>query len=253
MERAGALGFLDIDLRDRVDHFVYVFFVNVCIALGAIASGAILIAPPLLKVVGFGDTNWTTSDFLLGNLVIFTGLLVYLIMFKVLDYSRDRLLETTRLARELGELLQNGAFFQHRCQCHMHHIGGADLVALQLAEIHRVQSCVVSAVAHIPVDGCWPRRDVWLVVHEGGCALAAATPASCRELDESFPIFPRLPSGLSCGDIKCVCLQPGAKQPSTKNIRQRSVGVQSPSTVDGEELGKQALVFGRFVGRSRAD
>jgi hypothetical protein len=88
--RLDELGFPSAYANNRSDHVGYVFLVNAFILSGATISGLFLLAPMLSKTVG---VDWINRYLLLGLLTIFTGLLVYIVTFRVLDYSRDKLLE----------------------------------------------------------------------------------------------------------------------------------------------------------------
>jgi hypothetical protein len=96
-QRISQLGFSDIDPRDRSDHFGYMIIVNMFIGLAGVTA-IILVFLPLLFIflpplARFGKINWTNADFGVEVWTIFDGLMLYTIMFKVLDYSRDKLLE----------------------------------------------------------------------------------------------------------------------------------------------------------------
>jgi hypothetical protein len=86
------LGFQGVDLQDRSDHFTYVTMVNLFIVAGAAVAMLLLVAK-LLPRIGAGMT-WVSNDVVAGLVTIGTGVVLYLVMFKVLDYSRDRLLDS---------------------------------------------------------------------------------------------------------------------------------------------------------------
>jgi hypothetical protein len=88
--RLDELGFPSAYVNNNSDHVGYVFLVNAFILFGAIFSGFFLFAPMLSKTIG---VDWTNRYLLLGLLTILTGLLVYIVTFRVLDYSRDKLLD----------------------------------------------------------------------------------------------------------------------------------------------------------------
>jgi len=88
--RLDGLGFPSVYANNRSDHVGYVFLVSAFILSGAIFSGLFLLAPMLSKTVG---VDWTNRYLLSGLLTILTGLLIYIVTFRVLDYSRDKLLE----------------------------------------------------------------------------------------------------------------------------------------------------------------
>jgi hypothetical protein len=88
--RLDQLGFSNAYENNRSDHFGYLLLVNVFIFSGAIISGLFLFAPMLSKTSG---VDWTNRYLLQGFLTILTGLLIYVVTFRVLDYSRDKLLE----------------------------------------------------------------------------------------------------------------------------------------------------------------
>jgi hypothetical protein len=115
-ERLEQLGFREIDLRDRSDHLVYLLMVNFAIAIGALTSyGLLLLVDGLLPPAGAsagplaGILSWirnvvvvptadTSSDFNVVDhtgqlLIIATGALIYMVVFKVIDYLREGYLE----------------------------------------------------------------------------------------------------------------------------------------------------------------
>ena len=88
--RLDQLGFSNAYENKQSDHFGYVFFVNVFIFGGAIISAVFLFAPMFSRASG---ADWSSRYLLQGFLTILTGLLIYVVMFRVLDYSRDKLLD----------------------------------------------------------------------------------------------------------------------------------------------------------------
>ncbi|MEH2548835.1 hypothetical protein V1283_005480 [Bradyrhizobium sp. AZCC 2262] len=88
--RLDQLGFSSAYVNNRSDHVGYVFLVNAFILSGVVISGLFLFAPMLSKTVG---VDWTNRYLLQGFLTILTGFLIYIVTFRVLDYSRDKLLE----------------------------------------------------------------------------------------------------------------------------------------------------------------
>lgn len=86
------LGFQGVDLQDRSDHFTYVTMVNLFILAGAAVAMLLLVAK-LLPRIGPGMA-WVSDDLAAGFVTIGTGAVLYLVMFRVLDYSRDRLLDS---------------------------------------------------------------------------------------------------------------------------------------------------------------
>ena len=88
--RLDQLGFSNAYENKQSDHFGYAFFVNVFIFGGAIISVGFLFAPMFSKGSG---ADWAGRYLLQGFLTILTGLLIYVVMFRVLDYSRDRMLD----------------------------------------------------------------------------------------------------------------------------------------------------------------
>jgi hypothetical protein len=89
-QRLDQLGFSNAYENNQSDHFGYVFFVNAFIFCGAIVSAVFLFAPMLYRASGVA---WTDRYLLQGFLTILTGLLIYVVTFRVLDNSRDKLLE----------------------------------------------------------------------------------------------------------------------------------------------------------------
>ena len=97
------LGFQVLDTHEQSDHFGYVSSVILSIAAGAALSAAILLVPPLFRL---WKINWTNPDLYLGAVVIINGLLLYLVMFKVLDFSRDRLLDAQNWSESFGSYMR---------------------------------------------------------------------------------------------------------------------------------------------------
>jgi|SRR6267378_2969435 hypothetical protein len=86
------LGFPDVYARNRADHFVYIFLVNIFIFFGVVLASLLLVAPVVTPTL-FKFVNWTNQDLAQGFVIVITSFLIYLVMFRVLDYSRDKLLE----------------------------------------------------------------------------------------------------------------------------------------------------------------
>lgn len=91
-DRLDQLGFQGVELRDRSDHFTYTVMVNSFIFAGSFIAAAVL-AVAWLPALTF--LTWLHDVRLLdGAIMIFTGSLVYLVMFKATDYWRDKLLDS---------------------------------------------------------------------------------------------------------------------------------------------------------------
>jgi hypothetical protein len=106
-ERLEQLGFKEIELRDRSDHLVYVVMVNFSIVMGAFLSYGLLrfinsattltSAPHFLDWVESlvdpsktGSSNaFVTISHTNELLIVGTGALIYMIVFKVIDYLRE--------------------------------------------------------------------------------------------------------------------------------------------------------------------
>ncbi|MDF0492471.1 hypothetical protein [Bradyrhizobium yuanmingense] len=88
--RLDELGFPSANVNNSSDHVGYVSLVNAFILFGGFVSGLLLSAPMLSRTFG---VDWTNRYLLLGLLAILTALLVYIVTFRVLDYSRDKLLD----------------------------------------------------------------------------------------------------------------------------------------------------------------
>jgi hypothetical protein len=86
------LGFPDVYPRNRSDHFVYNFLVNIFIFFGVVLTCLLLVAPVVTPTL-FKFVNWTNEDLARGFVIVITSFLIYVVMFRVLDYSRDKLLE----------------------------------------------------------------------------------------------------------------------------------------------------------------
>ena len=86
------LGFQDVYARNRTDHFVYIFLVNVFIFFGVVVACLLLVTPVIIPAF-FKSINLTEEDMTKSVVAVLMGFLIYLVMFRVLDYSRDRLLE----------------------------------------------------------------------------------------------------------------------------------------------------------------
>jgi hypothetical protein len=116
-ERLEQLGFREIELRDRSDHLVYLLMVNFSVVLGALMSYGLLLAVDSLpaatgpvsgifaRIFGWlrnvvilptadisGDFN--VVDHTGQLLIIATGALIYMVVFKVIDYLREGDLES---------------------------------------------------------------------------------------------------------------------------------------------------------------
>ena len=91
VDALGQLRFAGIDLSNRQDHTSYLLLVSGSILLGAAVGALILIVP---EMVGLSRLNWSTVDNQQGFIAIATASLVYLVAFLILDYSRDRLLDS---------------------------------------------------------------------------------------------------------------------------------------------------------------
>ena len=114
-ERLEQLGFREIELRDHSDHLVYLLMVNFSIALGAFMSYVLLLVvdglPPPTGAPGIlaNIFNWARNivvvptpdiagDFKVVDhtgqlLIVATGALIYMVVFKVIDYLREAYLE----------------------------------------------------------------------------------------------------------------------------------------------------------------
>jgi hypothetical protein len=117
-ERLEQLGFREIELRDRSDHLVFLLMVNFSVALGALMSYALLLAVDGLpaatgavsgifaNILGWirdvvvlpmadisGDFN--VVDHTGQLLIVATGALIYVVVFKVIDYLREGQLESS--------------------------------------------------------------------------------------------------------------------------------------------------------------
>jgi hypothetical protein len=106
-QRLEQLGFREIELRDRSDHLVYVVMVNFSIVTGAFLSYALLrfinsattltSAPHVLEWVEslvdpskIGSSNaFAKISHTSELLIVGTGALIYMIVFKVIDYVRE--------------------------------------------------------------------------------------------------------------------------------------------------------------------
>jgi hypothetical protein len=92
-EHLDRLGFQGVDLRDRSDHFTYTIMVNAFIVAGSLLVALVLAAAWLPAFTPY--MTWIHNIGLArGAITIFSGTLVYLVMFKATDYWRERLLDT---------------------------------------------------------------------------------------------------------------------------------------------------------------
>jgi hypothetical protein len=91
------LGFQALDTRDQSDHFGYVSSVILSIIAGAVLSAIIFLVPSLFKLM-----NWTDPELQQGAVAIISGLVLYLVMFRVLDYSRDKFMDTQNWSESFG-------------------------------------------------------------------------------------------------------------------------------------------------------
>jgi hypothetical protein len=96
-------GFQSLDTHDQSDHFGYVSSIILSILAGAAMSAAVLAIPPLFRL---WNINWTNSDLHQGAVVIINGLVLYVVMFKVLDYSRDKLLDSQNWSESFGNYMR---------------------------------------------------------------------------------------------------------------------------------------------------
>ncbi len=94
------LGFQGLDLRDRSDHFVYVSFVNIFILLGAMMSLLVVVA-----LVVF-PPNLSSEHYFPAAISVATGALAYIVLFRILDYSRDSQLESLDWRERLDSYLK---------------------------------------------------------------------------------------------------------------------------------------------------
>jgi hypothetical protein len=118
-ERLEQLGFREIELRDHSDHLVYLVMVNFSIAMGAFMSYALLrvinsvaaltkdpnILDWLESIVNPSKTG-SSNAFLTINhaselLIVATGALIYMIVFKVIDYLREGALDRSEWRESL--------------------------------------------------------------------------------------------------------------------------------------------------------
>jgi hypothetical protein len=86
------LGFQGVDLRDRSDHFTYSTMVNLSILLGA-ALATLLLVARMFPGIG-SHLTWIYDNTFIGLVTVLTGGLIYSVMFKTLDYARDKLLDS---------------------------------------------------------------------------------------------------------------------------------------------------------------
>ena len=120
-ERLEQLGFRDIELRDRSDHLVYLVMVNFSIAAGAFMSYALLrfinslatlMSDPHIPVLAWieslvdpskaGSSNaFIVIDHAPELLIVGTGALIYMIVFKVIDYLREGALDLSEWRENL--------------------------------------------------------------------------------------------------------------------------------------------------------
>jgi uncharacterized membrane protein len=111
-ERLAQLGFRAIELRDHSDHLVYLVMVNFSIASGAFLSYALLSAVDRLTASdawlghlfhrptglhGVFNTESHVSELL----IVITGALIYMIVFKVMDYLREGYLDVSEWRENL--------------------------------------------------------------------------------------------------------------------------------------------------------
>jgi hypothetical protein len=117
-ERLEQLGFREIELRDNSDHLVYIVMVNFSILLGAFVSYALATGMAIF-VNAFKNipyiSGWMqdilkktelSNDFSVINhagelLLIVTGVLIYMIVFKVIDYLREGYLDLSEWRENL--------------------------------------------------------------------------------------------------------------------------------------------------------
>ena len=92
-EHLDRLGFQGVDLRDRSDHFTYTVLVYAFITAGSIVLATILAIAALPGLAH--PLNWMHNVGVInGAITIFSGTVVYLVVFKATDYCRERLLDT---------------------------------------------------------------------------------------------------------------------------------------------------------------
>ena len=121
-ERLEQLGFREIELQDHSDHLVYLLMVNFCILLGTFISYGLVaiiaglaasnvlrnyIAPWILDLGGIVVTKAALSnEFSVANhagqiVQLVTGAMIYLILFKVVDYLRESYLDLSEWREDL--------------------------------------------------------------------------------------------------------------------------------------------------------
>jgi hypothetical protein len=118
-ERLEQLGFREIELRDRSDHLVYLVMVNFSIAMGAFMSYALLrvinsvaaltkdpnILDWLESIVDPSKTGSSNAFITINHaselLIVATGALIYMIVFKVMDYLREGALDRSEWRESL--------------------------------------------------------------------------------------------------------------------------------------------------------
>lgn len=108
--RLEQLGFRGIELRDNSDHLVYVVMVNFCILLGAFIAYAVASTPYIFDLVrslvrSVPNTN-LLNDFIVTDrsgvlLTLAAGSLIYMIVFKVIDYLREEYLDVSEWQENL--------------------------------------------------------------------------------------------------------------------------------------------------------
>jgi hypothetical protein len=118
-QRLEQLGFREIELRDRSDHLVYVVMVNFSIVMGAFLSYALLrfinsattltSGPQVLEWLEslvdpskIGSSNaFAKISHTSELLIVGTGALIYMIVFKVIDYVREGELDLSEWREDL--------------------------------------------------------------------------------------------------------------------------------------------------------
>lgn len=108
--RLEQLGFRKVELPDNSDHLVYIVMVNFCIMLGAFSAYTFASIPYVVQLIGsFGHLFQNVKlldDFVITDrsnelLTLATGSLIYMIVFKVIDYLRDEYLDVSEWQENL--------------------------------------------------------------------------------------------------------------------------------------------------------
>jgi hypothetical protein len=116
-ERLEQLGFREIELRDHSDHLVYLVMVNFSIAFGAFMSYALFSFINSLAALTPPFVGWIESLFVVSKpessnafsmishvselLIVATGALIYMIVFKAIDYLREGQLDLSEWRENL--------------------------------------------------------------------------------------------------------------------------------------------------------